>query len=591
MTEEVTGGLRPQYQTYACQKCFIAYSEQAPWSVDLLSACEEVLSQLEYNLEADYARKHFAADVPLRQKALELIANARYGIYDLSYWRQDERSNWQMPRNVMIELGIAITLNRPILLLRHASNRDLPLPKSLQGISDQILEFSGTTTLKKALTEHLPKWINTTPETAWWNRYCTFGGRVCGYREAHPQAKQLGKKDLACAIADGEDPCRPDFRGVVEDVLNRFGDISYTYLDSLSLKEGYSLLLCSHCQMVRSSPFAIYRITSNTPVEAFISIGISLALEAQFEYKIPKFLITENIQNIPSLLSGYEVFVARNDREHKFCLREFIPVILTKIRGTFWRPRPLPFLESPILQENEIRIQIVDSNPFTPLNGRLENPDALFDREEELDEIFKILNRGSSLTLTGKAGIGKSTLLRAVSFQSGKRLKSPRKPIYLNLSLIRDEEDFYQSLCENARIPLLRGYSLIRALQATRLLLLLDEAEQMTRDEFTDEFPSFLRGLIEGRDSPVQLLLAARNSLQSFLPQTKGSPLANMMTELRVGAWNKSKILKFIDQRLANKDVQFTEPELAYLVHESGGNPFLLTQLCNQMYDQYSRNS
>ena len=345
MTEEATGGLQPQYQTYSRQKCFVAYSEQAPWSVDLLSACEEVLSQPEYNLEADYARKHFAADVPLRQKALELIANARYGIYDLSYWRQDERSPWQMPRNVMIELGIAIALNRPILLLRHANNRDLPLPKGLQGTSDQILEFSGTTTLKKVLTEHLLKWINTTPETAWWNRYCTFGGRACSYREAHPKAKQFGKKNLACAIADGLDPCRPDFRSVVENILDRFDYITYTYLDSLSLKEGYSYLLCSHCQIVRSSPLAIYRITSETPVEAFISIGISLALEIQFEYKIPKILFAEDVHAVPSLLSGYEVFVASSDKERRACLKEFIPAVLTKLQKAVWKPRPLPFIE------------------------------------------------------------------------------------------------------------------------------------------------------------------------------------------------------------------------------------------------------
>lgn len=352
MTENATGGLRPQYQTYTRQKCFIAYSEQAHWAVDLLSACEEVLSQPEYNLEADYARKHFAADVPLRQKALELIANARYGIYDLSFWRQDERSPWQMPRNVMIELGIAIALNRPILLLRHASNRDLPLPKGLQGMSDQILEFSGPTTLKKVLAEHLPKWINTPPETAWWNRHCNFGGKVCEYREAHPKAKQLDKKELDCTIADGEDPCRPDFRAVVEDVLERFGDVTYTYLDALSLQEGYSSLLCSHCQITRSSPFAIYRITTQTPVEAFISIGMSLALETQFEYRILKILMTENSQDVPSLLSGYEVVVACSDAQRRKILKEHMPKVLDRIRETSWSSKPLPFqMLQPLLDE------------------------------------------------------------------------------------------------------------------------------------------------------------------------------------------------------------------------------------------------
>lgn len=378
MTGDAIGGLRPQYQTYSRQKCFIAYSENAYWSVDLLSACEEVLSQPEYNLEVDYARKHFAADMPLRQKALELIANARYGIYDLSYWRQDERSSWQMPRNVMIELGIAIALNRPILLLRHASNRELPLPKGLQGISDRILEFSGTVTLKKVLVKHLSQWINTAPEAAWWNRYCTFGGQICAYREAHPRAEQLGRKELSCIISDGVDPCRPDFRSVLEDVLERFGDVTYIYLDSLLLTEGYSFLLCSHCQMTRSSPLAIYRITPHTPVEAFISLGINLALETQFEYKIPKILMAEDSSSVPTLLSGHEIVIARNDKERKSFLRQFMPEIINRIHQIDWKPTPLPFLNSSFC-ENEILL--------LENNSRSEN--MTIDRFWKLIEIAK----------------------------------------------------------------------------------------------------------------------------------------------------------------------------------------------------------
>ena len=346
-------GLDPKYQAYARQKCFIAYSEQANWSVDLLSTCEEVLNQSECDLEVDYARKHFAADIPLRQKALELIANARYGLYDISYWRNDQRSPWQMPRNVMIELGIAIALNRPILLLRHDSNQELPLPTSLQGLHDRILKFSGTKTLKKKLSKNVSKWIDQSPEAAWWNRYCCFGGRVCSYREAHPRAKQFGEKELNCIVVDSQDSSRPDFRSVVEDVLERFGDVTYTYLDSLSLTEGYNFLLCSHCQMVRSAPFSIYRINTNTPPEAFISIGISLALETQFEYKIPKILIAEDLRDIPSLLAGYEVFIALNDKDRKNCLKRFMPTVLKDIRHSAWKPRPLPFIEITINIQEE----------------------------------------------------------------------------------------------------------------------------------------------------------------------------------------------------------------------------------------------
>ncbi len=91
---QLSGGLSPQHQTYKHQKCFVGFSQSAIWCDDLISACQEILCQPEFNLIIDYAGKNFDPDVTLREKALELIANARYGIYDLSYW-QDEQGTWQ----------------------------------------------------------------------------------------------------------------------------------------------------------------------------------------------------------------------------------------------------------------------------------------------------------------------------------------------------------------------------------------------------------------------------------------------------------------------------------------------------------------
>ena len=360
-----TGGLSSQYQTYERQKCFIAYTERTDWSDDLLSACQEVLCRPEFNLESDYAGKHFDPDVPLRQKALELIANARYGIYDLSYW-QDKEGKWQIPSNVFIELGMAIALNRPILLLRHANNRELELPDCLKSVSGHILRFSGETTLKRALLKRLPQWVNAPPERDWWNRYCIFGGRVCEYRGAHPRAKQWGQKTLRCHISDGPDVDRDDFRGVVEDVLGRFGNVMFDYLDALPVAKGYDFLLCTRCQTVRSTPFAIYRITPNTPAETFIAIGMSIALEAQFEYKISKILLTDNVQDVPSLLSGYEVVVARSDKDRKSHLRTFMPTVVQKVRETAWKPRPLPFIESVLPLVREVRAEAGKLSRFLP---------------------------------------------------------------------------------------------------------------------------------------------------------------------------------------------------------------------------------
>jgi serine/threonine protein phosphatase PrpC len=346
MEEMSNSGLSAQYQTYEQQKCFIGYSRGARWRADIESVCQEVL-QGEFGLEPWYADEHPDPTRVLRDKVVEMIANTRYGIYDLSYWWKDDKGEWVMPRNVLIELGMAIALNRPMLLLRHAENEEagLKLPTCLESESGHILEFSGKTTLKRVLRERLPQWIDIPPEQDWWNRYCIFGRRICEYREAYPRERQRSQETLCCHIADGQDKDRPDFRGMVEEVLGRYDDLTFEYLDALSITKGYDFLFCTLCQRVRSTAFAIYRITPKTPAETFIAIGMSIALEMQFKHEIPKVLLTANMQDVPSLLFGYEVVEAQNDTERKARLQKFVPVVMQKVRKTIWMQRPLPFIE------------------------------------------------------------------------------------------------------------------------------------------------------------------------------------------------------------------------------------------------------
>jgi len=244
--------LRPtnlmQYRSYERQKCFVAFSKATTWNEDLLIACEEVLSRPEFNLELDYASKSFAPDVSLQEKALKLIANARYGIYDLSCW-EDERGEWQLPRNVYIELGMAIALNRPTLMLRNECNRHLKLPDCLETMSGLILEFRGATTLKQTLETRLPQWLKAPPDAGWWNRHCVPGNRICEFRESHPRKTQWGRNTIQCLVSDGQ----VDFRTLVDDVLGRFSHVSVTYLDTLRPMQGYDFLLCTLCKTVRSS--------------------------------------------------------------------------------------------------------------------------------------------------------------------------------------------------------------------------------------------------------------------------------------------------------------------------------------------------
>jgi transcriptional regulator with XRE-family HTH domain len=356
------------YHKYDHQQCFVGHSHKAPWRDDIISACEKTLPK--FGLHPWYADDQFEPTKSLRDKVVEMVANARYGIYDLSWWRPDEQSDWKMPQNVLIELGMAIALNRPTLLLRHAENRasGLPLPTCLDSISQRIVEFSGGPTLKQALEERLPQWLEVPPERAWWMRYCLFGERTCTYRESYPQIIQCGQKTIGCHIADGKDIDRPDFRSLIEDELGRYSDISFDYLDALLPTTGYDFRLCTYCQIVRSTPFAIYRITPETTAETFIAIGMSIALEKQFKCEIPKFIFTTDARSVPSLLTGYEVVEAKTTKERQKRLRKFIPVVMRKVRESMWKPESLPFVEfSP--QPSEISLPEKEQPLFSENTG------------------------------------------------------------------------------------------------------------------------------------------------------------------------------------------------------------------------------
>ena len=180
-----TGGLQPEYKNYERQKCFVGHSLGAEWCEDLQSACAEVLPK--FYLKPWYAADHYRYTQTLRDKVVNFIANSRFGIYDISSWK-DKDGNWQPARNVYIELGIAIALNRPTLLLHHTSSRELKLPTCLQSI--KILEFAGAATLKKVLKAQLPDWIHVPPNQDWLNRFCIFGNKVCSFRETHPYVQR-----------------------------------------------------------------------------------------------------------------------------------------------------------------------------------------------------------------------------------------------------------------------------------------------------------------------------------------------------------------------------------------------------------------
>lgn len=226
-------------------------------------------------------------------------------------------------------------------------------------------------------------------------------------------------------------------------------------------------------------------------------------------------------------------------------------------------------------------------NPFVPLTGMVSDTKLFFNRHQEIRRIFEILNTGSSVVVIGERGIGKSSLLLAICREAESKLSKPRKPIYLNLQPLESEDDFYSALCDAVGIDEnTRGFRLVRSLRESPLLLAIDEVEN--EPVFTANIRSQLRGLAEGIDAPVRLVIAAIKPLDEMATDEEmTSPLAGICIQQNLNPWNEDTTRAFVNARLESAPVTFTPDEITEIVKESKGHPQTLMQLCHQTYARY----
>jgi len=159
------------------------------------------------------------------------------------------------------------------------------------------------------------------------------------------------------------------------------------------------------------------------------------------------------------------------------------------------------------------------------------------------------------------------------------------------LNWVNDENDFYSALCHEVGIPESNGYSLTRNLRDRRILLAIDNVGKMTWVGFTRGVRDRLRGLAEGSNAPLKLILAASEPLSTLFKDSqdgsKTSPLETVCQEENLKPWDETTARAFIEARLAMTSVRFTEEEIIELVQESGGHPRQLMQLCYRTYSRY----
>lgn len=250
----------------------------------------------------------------------------------------------------------------------------------------------------------------------------------------------------------------------------------------------------------------------------------------------------------------------------------------------------------PIIQITEIEPSspLNNQNPFVPITGKVDDNKQFFGREKEIKEIFELLNNASSVAIIGEQAIGKSSLLYAVSQQSINLLNSPRQNVFLDMNIIHNQEDFYFAICEKVDIPDSKGYRFSSHLEKNnkRVLLILDNVGKLNGEGFTRDVRDHLRGLAEGENACLKLVVAANESLKTlFNDSYKTSPLADICQQINIQPWDEKIIREFIKKRLQPTTIDFTEADIQKLIHESGGYPQKLTQLCYNLYKKYSESS
>jgi hypothetical protein len=236
-------------------------------------------------------------------------------------------------------------------------------------------------------------------------------------------------------------------------------------------------------------------------------------------------------------------------------------------------------------------------NPFGE-RGRIEDPARFSGREGVLRTVFEELGKGTSLSVVGPRQIGKSSLLCVVKALGPERLHRPAADFaYLDMQLIHDEEGFFEAIWYEFGLAACRGMALYRLLRAQgrRVVLCLDEVEKMTWRGFTLALRSELRGLADGANAPLALVIASELPLSRLFADSPTadqphltSPLANLCLQVDLLPFSPQEAQEFIAARLRGTGVTFGAEEIAAAIGESGGHPARLQEILRGLYARHT---
>lgn len=249
-----------------------------------------------------------------------------------------------------------------------------------------------------------------------------------------------------------------------------------------------------------------------------------------------------------------------------------------------------PSHQTEMSTNGSIHSAVRKTNPFGRI-GKITDPTELFGREELLRQCIEELNKGSNLLLEGESQVGKSSILSVLEKVAITQIAHPVRGIhYLDLQMLHDEDDFFEALCDKLQLATCRGHKLTRQLNGKRYILCLDEVEKLAQPNFSINIRQYLRGLADGPNEPLQLIVASRTPLDTLFPDVRGytSPFHNIFLPLTVPTFSPQLVRSFITQRLQGSGVVLPDSAIDDLIRQSRGVPGTVQRLAAVLFDSYS---
>jgi hypothetical protein len=229
------------------------------------------------------------------------------------------------------------------------------------------------------------------------------------------------------------------------------------------------------------------------------------------------------------------------------------------------------------------------ANGFNPFGskGKITDPALYLVRQPLTQQVFDELRKGVSLSVVGDSQTGKSSLLLHILRVGPAELNRPTADFaYVDMELVRSEDDFFEMLCDNLGVPLGRGYKLARALRGRKIVLCLDEVEKMTWQGFTHDLRSELRGLADGADAPLMLVISSRTPLDRLFSDSavETSPLGSLCTRIDMPPFSPIEAEALVDSLLRGAAHALPPIEIQAAWQQSNGHPARLQQALREAF-------